>query len=73
MATTAQIDAALGELRAARAKLFDLAQKRLAAIQRRDKAVAEVAALNTAITAQQAVVAQEKTDLTALLGQTETP
>jgi hypothetical protein len=72
MATTAEIDAAIASLRMLRQKLVDLALQRQLAIQRRDKAVAEVTQINTAITNAKADMATAKTNLQTMLGQVET-
>jgi hypothetical protein len=72
MATTAEIDAAVATLRTLRTQIVDLTQQRVLASQRRDKAVAEVGLLNTAITNAKADMATAKTTLATLLGQTET-
>jgi hypothetical protein len=71
MATTADVEAALSRLRAARAKLFELTSQKDAAIARKNRDNQMATDLNAAITAQKTEVANARTAAAAILQQTE--
>ena len=72
MATTAQIEAALSRLRAARAKLFETSLERTAAVSRRTRANLTIDELNLRIADARAEVLAANTEVRALLAEQET-